>query len=277
MAKVTFFRCTQAQYDANLENNQISDDALYWTMDTYRTYLGRELTSRVPTYILNWYEDPTSEQKQANQDILCKVWDLDEGQYNLFLNISSGTLVPAVKTQRTTTNYSTFYVYFDSHGLNSVYAQYVVSVHYMTAPSLRNYIQNKFTYPSNTFDPTSNAAPSSYAVAQYVTSKFSALDTGWIPLAIATGDSRVQPVPTAGYLNQQVPVSTGFAYRVVNGNHVYIAGGFKLQGYQMSGSTWPQLTLSAALPEELTPVQPDVTDGSITGWQGNRAICERYW
>lgn len=94
-------------------------------------------------------------------------------------------------------------------------------------------------------------------------------DTGWIPLTLKLGGN--VSYAAAGF-NQQIPVNNGFAYRVVNGNHVYVVGGFKLTNYTSGNSI--NLTVNG-LPEELTPKQPiiNIATGEISGWQ----VCNRIF
>lgn len=93
-------------------------------------------------------------------------------------------------------------------------------------------------------------------------------DTGWIPLAFVPSGNMV--TLCAAGMNQQIPINNGFAYRVVNGNHVYIAGGFKLTSFNDT-----ETVISAALPLALKPHQPVInsTGTGFSTWQ----VCNLRW
>lgn len=78
-------------------------------------------------------------------------------------------------------------------------------------------------------------------------------DTGWQPIGLVTSG---QIGALQGAWAYEAPVDSAFAYRVINGNHVYIAGGFRVI------SAPPVDTIiSAALPDSIRPRRL-VPDGS---------------
>ena len=89
-------------------------------------------------------------------------------------------------------------------------------------------------------------------------------DTGWLPLTLDTSSGKVQAANS-----QQVPVYNGFAYRVVNGNHVYIIGSFHTKTAISS-----ETIISTALPTELIPTQPVLSGSTISTQVCNiRYLC----
>lgn len=78
-------------------------------------------------------------------------------------------------------------------------------------------------------------------------------DTGWQPIGLITSG---QIGALQGAWAYEAPVDSAFAYRVINGNHVYLAGGFRV-----ISAPPVDTVISAALPDSIRPRRL-VPDGS---------------
>lgn len=174
MAKVAFIKCTQAQYDAELDNNLIDNNTAYWCIDSGKIYLGTNSMSgiEIPTYILEWDDsDPNIYAK--NFDILESIDDGAYGQYHLLLAFrnstypNQATYLPCCYEYRYA-NLSGIRIYFC--GINASTGQFTVYVISMS-PFGSTYSKYSYTYPETTFNAQSTAAPASSAVATYITTQ----------------------------------------------------------------------------------------------------------
>lgn len=158
---------------------------------------GEKGDATLPTYTLEWFNEPTAEQIAANAEIINTVSSLTPGSYEIRLKIGSAYL-PALYVSDLT----------------------VIGLSLQDGVSLRayqfygrtsaTYRQETWSYiETNTFDATSSAAASQEVIAAYVEGKQAAVGTLLLPSAGWTDNSD-------GTFSQTVTISGANTSSMIN-------------------------------------------------------------
>ena len=116
----------------------------------------------VPSYYLNWYEEPSQIQIDANLAVIGQFRNLNIGSYFVFLNVGNHVL-PLAEASKAS---DSIRIYFEQIYYPDVSYKYIISSNDST-----NYFQDKSVSPESTFDAQSNAAGSMSATAGYISTR----------------------------------------------------------------------------------------------------------
>ena len=161
--------------------------------------------NNVTTFILNWYNEPTQAQIDANVAIITQMGRLNIGEYVLYLKLGD-LYMPVLSVDKVGGNMIFCFVQFAPADLEEAGQMLAFEIRYIS----NTYTQNFNLYASDEFDAASHAMPSMYAVADYVADELSTA-TGLPVYVLNWYDSptQAQEDANAAILQEVVALDTG--------------------------------------------------------------------